>query len=131
MNVSFLTFSNECHWDLWNCLESSTPNIKRRHYHWKKKRMLWTNSQKCFDRIHEKSNADFNNLAEIYFPVNLNLESANITKRRRFGHWAIKRRDIIYFALGPYKSPLLSSLTREKRSINLRGHEDHLEKKST
>ena len=33
MNVSFLTFSNECHWDLWNCLESSTPNIKRRHYH--------------------------------------------------------------------------------------------------
>ena len=42
------------------------------------------------------------------------------------GHWAIKRRDIIYFAvlysLGPYKSPLLSSLTREKRSINLQGH---------
>ena len=27
-----------------------------------------------------------------------------------------------YYTLGPYKSPLLSSLTREKRSINLQGH---------
>ena len=26
-----------------------------------------------------------------------------------------------YYTLGPYKSPLLSSLTREKRSINLQG----------